>query len=134
MDPALLAQADARVRAELPYLTSLLVILGGDLVFEQYYGDLGGPEETVQIWSATKSFTATAVGIAIDEGLLRLDQTVGEVIPGRIPGRADPRTASVTVAQLLTMTSGFTWDSGTDYQFAFDQVDLVARTLGLPMA
>lgn len=134
MDPALLAQADARIRAELPYITSLLVIRGGDLVFEQYYGDLTGPDETLQIWSATKSFTATAVGIAIDEGLLRLDQTVGEVLPDRIPADADPRAASVTVGQLLTMTSGFAWDSGTDYQFAFDEVDLVARTLGLPMS
>ncbi|MGH2614867.1 MAG: serine hydrolase domain-containing protein, partial [Thermomicrobiales bacterium] len=134
MDPALLAEADARIRAELPYVTSLLVARGGDLVFEQYYGGFAGPEATVQIWSATKSFTATAVGIAIDEGLLRLDQTVGELISDRIPEGADPRAAAVTVEQLLTMTSGFAWDSSTDYQFAFDEVDLVARALGLPMA
>ena len=134
MDAALLAQADAEILATHPYITSLLVVRGGDLVFERYYGDLAGPDETVHIWSATKSFTSTAVGIAIDEGLLRLDQTVGELIPDRIPAEADPRAASVTVQQLLTMTSGFAWESSTDFQFVFDQVDLVARTLGLPMA
>lgn len=133
MDPALLELADARVRAELPYVTSLLVVRGGDLVFEAYYGGFADPNQTVQIWSATKSFTSTGVGIAIDEGLLRLDQTVGELIPDRIPAGADPRSASVTVEQLLAMTSGFAWNSPTDYQFAFDEVDIVARTLGLAM-
>ena len=134
MDPALLELADARVRAELPYVTSLLVVRGGDLVFEAYYGGFADPNQTVQIWSATKSFTSTGVGIAIDEGLLRLDQTVGELIPDRIPAGADPRSASVTVEQLLAMTSGFAWNSPTDYQFAFDEVDIVARTLGLSRA
>lgn len=82
----------------------------------------------------TKSVTSALVGIAVAEGLLSLDQTVGEVIPDRISAAADPRAAGVTVEQLLTMTSGFAWDSGTDYQFAFDDVDLTARTLEQPMS
>lgn len=133
MDPTLLAAADARIQAEQPYITSLLVIRGGDLVFERYYGGFTAGD-TTQIWSATKSFTSTLAGIAIDEGLLTLDQTVGELVPDRIPAGADPRAATVTVRQLLTMTSGFAWSSSTDYQFAYDQVDLTARTLALPFA
>lgn len=133
MDPGLLAAADARILAEQPYITSLLVVRGGDLVYEQYYGGFSAAD-TTQIWSATKSFTSTLVGIAVDEGLLTLDQTVGELIPDRIPAEADSRAATVTVRQLLTMTSGFAWSSATDFQFAFDQVDLTARTLGLPFS
>lgn len=133
MDPTMLDAADARVHNELPYLTSLLAVRGGDIVFESYYGELA-QEETVQIWSATKSVTATIVGIAVAEGLLTLDQTVGDLLPDRLPPTADPRAASVTVEQLLTMTSGFAWTSATDFQFAFDQGDMTARTLGLPMA
>lgn len=132
-DPAMLTAADARVRNELPYLTSMLAVRGGDLVFERYYGELA-EGDTVQIWSATKSITSTLVGIAVAEGLLTLDQTVGDLLPARLPLTADPRAAGVTVRQLLTMTSGFAWESSTDYQFAFDEVDLTARTLGLPMA
>lgn len=41
-----------------------------------------------------------AVGQTIDEGLLRLDQTLGELIPERIPVGEDPRTASVAAVQL----------------------------------
>jgi Cu-Zn family superoxide dismutase len=133
MDLSLLDAADARIRAEQPYITSLLVVRGGDLVFEQYYGGFAATE-TTQLWSATKSVTSTIVGIAIDEGLLTLDQTVGELLPDRIPAEADPRAATVTVRQLLTMTSGFAWTSNTDYQFAYDAVDQTARTLGLPFA
>lgn len=133
MDETLLEAADARIRETQPYITSLLVIRGGDLVFERYYGGLTA-SDTTQVWSTTKSFTSTLVGIAIDEGRLTLDQTVGELIPDRIPAEADPRAASVTVRELLSMTSGFAWESSTDFQYVFDDVDITARTLGLPFS
>ena len=133
MDAAFLGAADSRIRLSQPYVTSLLVVRGGDLVFEQYYGGFAAAD-TTQVWSATKSFTTTLVGIAIDERLISLDQTVGELIPDRIPAGADPRAANVTVRQLLTMTSGFAWTSSTDFLAAFDPVDQTARTLGLPFA
>ena len=132
MDPALLAQVDARVAAELPLLSGLVVVRGGEIVFERYYGQTA--DEPIDLWSATKSVTNMAVGMAIAEGLLRLDQTLGELIPGRIPEGADPRTASVTVEHLLTMTSGWAWDSSTDFLHLDDAPDWAARTLGLPMA
>jgi len=133
MDPALLAQASARVPAELPLLSALVVIRGGDIVFEEYYNGQTA-DEPIQLWSATKSVTNMAVGIAIADGLLRLDQTLGELIPERIPAGADPRTASVTVENLLTMTGGWAWDSTTDFLHLGDAPDWAARTLGLPMA
>lgn len=133
MDRALLEEAARQAGAAWPLLTSLLAARGGDLVLEAYYNGQE-PDQPREIWSATKSFTVTGVGIAIGEGRLRLDQTVGELIPDHIPAEADPRAADVTVAQLLSMTSGFAWNSSTDYSFAFNEVDLTARTLGLPMA
>jgi CubicO group peptidase (beta-lactamase class C family) len=131
MDPALLATLDARVPMELPLL-SALVVRSGNIVFERYYGQTS--DVSIHLWSATKSVTSMAVGMAIDEGLLRLDQTLGELISERIPAGADPCTASVTVEQLLTMTSGWAWDSATDFLHLADAPDWAARTLGLPMA
>jgi CubicO group peptidase (beta-lactamase class C family) len=133
MDPALLAQVDPWVEAQLPLLSGLVVIRGGDIVYERYYNEQTA-DMPVHLWSVTKSVTSMAVGIAIAEGLLRLDQTVGELIPERIPAGADPRTSSVTVEQLLTMTSGWAWDSSTDFLHLDDAPDWAARTLGLPMA
>lgn len=132
IDPALLAQIDARVAAELPLLSALVVVRGGEIVFERYFGQTA--DVPIDLWSVTKSVTNMAVGLAIAEGLLGLDQTVGEVIPERIPEGADPRTAKVTVRQLLTMTGGWEWDSATDVLRLDDAPDWAARTLGLPMA
>ena len=132
MDPALLAQVDVRVQTELPLLSGLVVVRGGQIVFEDYYNGHVA-DEPIHLWSVTKSVTNMAVGMAVADGLLRLDQTVGELIPERIPAGADPRTASVTVEQLLTMTSGWVWDSTTDFLHLDDAPDWAARTLGLPM-
>jgi CubicO group peptidase (beta-lactamase class C family)/sugar lactone lactonase YvrE len=133
MDPALLAQVSQRVPAELSLLSAVVVVRGGEIVFEDYYNGQVA-DEPIHLWSVTKSVTSMAIGMAVDEGLLRLDQTLGELIPERIPAGADPRTASVTVEQLLTMTSGWVWDSPTDFLHLDDAPDWAARTLGLPMA
>ena len=133
MDPALLAQVDARVQTELPLLTGLVVVRGGEIVFEDYYNGHVA-DDPIHLWSVTKSVTSMAVGLAVDEGLLRLDQTLGELISERIPEGADPRTAGITVEQLLTMTSGWEWESTTDFLHLDDAPDWAARTLALPMA
>src|SRR5829696_842330 len=109
MDPALLAQVDARFSAVLAFLSEMVVIHGREIVFERYSGQ--SADVPIDAWSATKSVTNMAVGLAVAGGLLHLDQTVGELIPERIPAGADPRTATVTVEQLLTMTGGWAWDS-----------------------
>ena len=132
MDPALLAALDERIPAELSLLSALVVVRGGEIVFERYYGQTA--DEPIHLWSVTKSITDMAVGLAIEDGLLRLDQTLGELIPERIPESADPRTATVTVEHLLTMTSGWEWESTTDFLHLDDAPDWAARTLGLPMA
>jgi CubicO group peptidase (beta-lactamase class C family) len=133
MDPALLAQIEPRVEAEFPLLSGLLVVRGGDIVYEKYFN--GQTADTpVHLWSVTKSVTSIAVGLAIKDGLLRLDQTLGELIPELIPAGADPRTASVTVEDLLTMTSGWEWDSRTDVLHLDDADDWAVRTIELPLA
>ncbi|MBN1967202.1 MAG: serine hydrolase, partial [Anaerolineae bacterium] len=60
-----------------------------------------------QIWSATKSFTATLVGIAMDQGLIAgLDQPVLELFPDRTVANVDAHKQAMTVRNLLTMSSG----------------------------
>ena len=62
------------------------------------------------IYSHTKSYVSTAIGIAIGEGALRLDDTLGGVFAARLPDNADPKLADVTLHDLLTMSSGFDGD------------------------
>jgi CubicO group peptidase (beta-lactamase class C family) len=133
IDPAALADVDGRVPSETPDLSALLVVRHGYLVFERYYGGHTS-DQAINVRSITKSVTGTLIGIALAEGQLRdLDQTVGELIPDRIPAGADPNVANVTLRQLLTMTSGLAWDAATDYPTLIASDDWVALTLSLPV-
>jgi hypothetical protein len=67
VDPALLAEAERRVRSEPPYLPPLLEVRGGDLVLEAYCGEQTA-EAPLHVWSVTMSVIGMAVGIAIGEG------------------------------------------------------------------
>lgn len=64
-------------------------------------------EDRIRVASITKSFVATVVLQLVDEGDLRLDDTVEQRLPGLL--RLGPQ---ITVGQLLNHTSGFA--SGDD--------------------
>jgi CubicO group peptidase (beta-lactamase class C family) len=66
-----------------------------------------------QVGSITKLWTATMIMQLIDEGLLSLDTTVAEALPGVRLGAADVG-GQVTVAHLLSHTSGIDGDIFTD--------------------
>lgn len=133
IDPDALAAVDVRVPGETPDLSELLVIRHGYLVFEGTYND-HDPSEPINIRSVTKSITGALIGIAMADGHIEsLDQTVGELIPERIPEDADPRVADITLRQLLTMTSGLTWDAGSDWPALTASDDWVELTLSQPI-
>ena len=56
-----------------------------------------------------KSYTATAIGFALQEGLLSLDERMADVFAGEIAARnlaLDERTRRITIRHVLTMTNG----------------------------
>ena len=59
------------------------------------------------IYSHTKSFTVTAVGLAIDEGKLSLEDHVAAVFKDKLPSHPDPNLAKIQLKHLLCMSSGF---------------------------
>jgi CubicO group peptidase (beta-lactamase class C family) len=133
VDPFTLEAVDARATSEVPALSALLAARHGVIIFERYYGG-HDPERPINTRSVTKSVTSTLAGAALRQGLLTgLDQTTGEVIPGRIPENADPRVYDITLWQWLTMTSGLQWEAAGDWQRLLSAPDWVAMTLGLPV-
>lgn len=59
------------------------------------------------IYSNTKSFLSTAVGMAVSEGALDLKTGFSEVFHGQIPEEAEQRLNAIQLRHLLTMSSGF---------------------------
>lgn len=75
----------------------------------------GGEERARHLWegacrrnvySASKSFTSAAVGIALREGLLSLEEKLVECFPEELPDPVPEGLARATVRDLLTMCLG----------------------------
>ena len=58
------------------------------------------------VYSASKSFTSAAVGLAIKEGLLSLDEKLTDAFREDLPEEISPYLAEATVKDLLTMCLG----------------------------
>ncbi|MBP1039926.1 serine hydrolase [Vagococcus sp. BWB3-3] len=63
-------------------------------------------KERFHSFSASKSVTAIGVGIAIDEGLLTLDEKIADSFAEYIPANADGKVYDITVEHLLKMSCG----------------------------
>ncbi|MCD8149995.1 MAG: beta-lactamase family protein [Clostridiales bacterium] len=58
------------------------------------------------VYSATKTFTCTAVGLAVKEGLLSLDEKLTDAFAEDLPESVDENLQKATVNDLLTMCLG----------------------------
>lgn len=85
----------------------LVVIHKGYLVFEQYARGYT-PTMRHMTWSVSKSLTSAMVGVAVGEHLLKVDDPVARYYPAM--DHAPHNT--ITIAQLLHMSSGLAWAEG----------------------
>lgn len=127
VDPrALSATLDALLRQ--PELHSLMVLRHGHVVAEGWVAPFG-PGRPHQLFSLSKSFTSTAVGLAVADGLLTVDDRVVDLlgVPERVGGHLD----ELRVRHLLTMTTGH----DTDHSGAvFSSRDWVRAFLDQPIS
>ncbi|MGA7247512.1 MAG: serine hydrolase, partial [Candidatus Cybelea sp.] len=84
-------------------LHALVVARGGDVVVEAY-GDGLERESPHPLYSGTKSFWGVAALYACADGLIALDEPVGETVAA---WRDDPWKRCVTLRMLLSLTAGF---------------------------
>ena len=93
----------------LGYVRSVVLSVDGTTVVSIYQHR--NPTEQAHVWSVTKSVVSILVGIAVDEGRLRLDQTLPELLPDHADAMS-PQQQAITLRQLLTMTAGMAVDDG----------------------
>ena len=100
-----LAKLSTTIAAQYPSARAL-VLARGNCILHEYYAS-NSPEQQWPMYSVTKSVLSILVGIAIDKGLLRLDQKLPELVAEATERTIDPRAADITLRDLLTMSSGF---------------------------
>ena len=85
---------------------SVLVLQHGKVLEEKFFA----PDTAHFMMSVSKTFTSTAVGFAISEGLLHLDDRIVDLFPDQVPADASDTLKRMTVRHLLTMNSGHAKD------------------------
>ena len=81
------------------------LFVNGNLVWEHYWKDFG-PQSRFDIYSAGKAFTATAIGLLVDDGKLKVDDPACNILTEW----ANDERKEITIRNLLTMTSGLKLD------------------------
>lgn len=84
---------------------SIMIIRHGKVVAEGWWAPYSR-ELRHTMYSTSKSFTSTAVGFAVTEKLLSVDDTVISFFPDQLPDTVSPFLAMMTVKDLLTMSAG----------------------------
>jgi CubicO group peptidase (beta-lactamase class C family) len=116
-------------------LHSLLVIRNGYIVSETYFQSYS-QDQKHELYSCTKSFISTLVGIAIDKGYIAgVNRAMQDFFPGRPFENQDARKEAMTLEDLLTMTSGLDWQEGDPiYREMYVSGDWVRFVLDQPMS
>ncbi len=63
------------------------------------------------LYSLTKSFTSTAIGLLVSEGRLSVDDPIVSFFPDEAPAQPDPLLARMKVRHLLSMSTGHELDT-----------------------
>ncbi|MCL6458167.1 MAG: beta-lactamase family protein, partial [Gorillibacterium sp.] len=86
-------------------LHSVMVVRHGHVLAEGWWApyQAGRPH---LLFSLSKSFTSTAIGLAIAEGLLSLDDTVLSFFPEEAPAEIPANLATMQIRHLLMMGTG----------------------------
>lgn len=138
-DESALAAALERLRTEGSGGIDAVVVMRNDkLVAEAYYN--GYDRDTLHdVRSVTKSITSALAGIAIDRGLVSLDDTIAQHIPNfeSYPG-IDDRKRSIRIDDLLNMRTGMSCADNSSASpgnetYMYRQDDWVRFALGIPM-
>jgi CubicO group peptidase (beta-lactamase class C family) len=135
-DSAGLAEVVERIDAQEMPIDSLQLVRNGVLILDAYFYPYRA-DLLHDVASVTKSITSTLVGIAIDRGLLRLDQEVLASFPELAPEPGSDGKDQIELHHLLTMTSGLDCGRGAGENELYEMMhseNWIAYALDIPMA
>ena len=142
MDSTILADLMQFIEDSEAPIHGLVVTRNGYIVEEEYWSYYS-ETSTHHIFSCTKSFTSTLIGIAIKEGFIdNVSQTVLDFFPDMTIENVDARKEAMTLEHVLTMTTGLDWNEHNNsyfdptnmYNQMFDSPNPIQFFLNLPTA
>jgi CubicO group peptidase (beta-lactamase class C family) len=102
---AILEFIEALEAAQPDALHSLIIRRHGNVVAQGWWEPYA-PDTPHLLWSLSKSFTSTAIGIAQDEGLLSIDDPVISFFPDEVPEEPSVNLEAMRIRDLLRMNTG----------------------------
>ncbi len=124
---AFVGAAEQRIDA----LHSFMLLRHGQVVAEGWWAPYAA-QEPHSLYSLSKSFTSTAVGIAVGEGKLSVDDPVLKFFPEEAPADPTKNLSAMRVRDLLRMSSGQRAEDLKAFPFG-SKADLVRAFLELPV-
>jgi CubicO group peptidase (beta-lactamase class C family) len=104
-------------------LHSFMLVRHGRVVAEGWWSPYAAPFNHT-MYSMSKSFTSTAVGFAVAEGRLKVEDRVVSLFPNDLPAKVSDYLAALRVRDLLTMSVGH----GTDPTFELVKAENWVKT------
>lgn len=83
-----------------------LMLMRHDKVIAEHWWYPYGPDHKHAMYSSTKTFSAMAMGFAVQEGLVKVSDKVKDIFPDLVPANPAPELDRLTVKHLLSMTTG----------------------------
>jgi CubicO group peptidase (beta-lactamase class C family) len=113
-------------------LHSVMIVRHGKVVAEGWWQPYAAGEPHM-MFSLSKSFTSTAVGLAVAEGKLSVDDTVLSFFPDLAPAEPSANLKAMRVRDLLTMTAGHHQEDINGFPYQSEE-NVVGKFLHLPVA
>ncbi len=119
------------VESQVKELHSFMLLRHGKVVAEGWWSPY--PRENPHmLFSLSKSFTSSAVGLAVAEGLLTVDDPVLSFFPDDAPADASDHWKAMTVHHLLSMSTGHDEDT-TPHMIEREDGDWVKGFFAVPV-
>ncbi|MDR2496413.1 MAG: beta-lactamase family protein [Tannerellaceae bacterium] len=93
------------VEAEGIDMHSLMILRHGKVIAEAYWHPYKASTRHI-MHSVSKTFASTAIGFAVQERLLSVDDKLVDLFPDQLPAEVSPYLAELSVKHLLTMSVG----------------------------
>jgi CubicO group peptidase (beta-lactamase class C family) len=107
---------------------SVMIVRNGNVIYS-HWQSAGAENVPHVLHSVSKTFTATAVGLAIADGKMALTDKVVDYFPDKLPAQVSSNLKAMTVRDLLTMSCGH----DVEPSFRGAQQDWVSAFLAHPV-